>query len=114
MDMGGTTRKCHFAPNGGVLFNYGSITNTASSLSPQKDAFQFWAEMIKAGCGRLAVAAPHYRHEFDMMSSGNEEYGVVWLLTQDGQFIKTLSFRDENWGIVGNANGLMNLSLEQR
>ena len=60
------------------------------------------------------MAAPHYRHEFDMMSSGNEEYGVVWLLTQDGQFIKTLSFRDENWGIVGNANGPMNLSLEQR
>ena len=47
MDMGGTTRKCHFAPNGGVLFNYGSITNTASSLPPSKDAFQFWAEMIK-------------------------------------------------------------------
>ena len=111
MDMGGTTRKCHFAPNGGVLFNYGSIANTASSLSPQKDAFQFWAEMIKAGCGRLAVAAPHYRHEFDMMSSGNEEYGVVWLLTQDGQFIKTLSFRDENWGIVGNANGANELKF---
>ena len=47
MDMGGTTRKCHFAPNGGVLFNYGSITNTASSFPPSKDAFQFWAEMIK-------------------------------------------------------------------
>ena len=41
MDMGGTTRKCHFAPNGGVLFNYGSITNTASSLLRVKMLFNF-------------------------------------------------------------------------
>ena len=49
-----------------------------------------------------------------MMSSGNEEYGVVWLLTQDGQFIKTLSFRDENWELLAMLMGPMNLSLEQR
>lgn len=111
MDMGGTTRKCQFSPNGGVLFNYGTSGSTGTYGSPQKDAYQYWAEMIKAGCGRLAVGAPHYRHESDMMSTSSEEYGVVWLLTQDGQFIKTLSFRDENWGIVGNANGANELKF---
>ena len=54
MDMGGTTRKCHFAPNGGVLFNYGSITNTGIYGNPPVDAFEFWAEMLKAWLWKIS------------------------------------------------------------
>tara|TARA_Y100000401_G_scaffold109077_1_gene104942 strand:- start:422 stop:3055 length:2634 start_codon:yes stop_codon:yes gene_type:complete len=106
MDMSGVTRKCVFSPNGGVQFNYGNITSgTGMYGSPSEDSFQYYISVITAGCGRLAVSAPYYRHRYDDMPSSREEYGMVWLMTQDGQFIKTLSFRDESWSTRGNANG---------
>jgi hypothetical protein len=106
MDMSGATRKCVFSPNGGVLFNYGNISSsTGIHGSPSEDSFQYFISAVTAGCGRLAVSAPYYRHRYDDMPSSREEYGMVWLMTQDGQFIKTLSFRDESWSTRGNANG---------
>ena len=104
--MSGATRKCVFSPNGGVLFNYGNISSSTGMYgSPSEDSFAYFISAVTAGCGRLAVSAPYYRHRYDDMPSSAEEYGVVWLFTQDGQFIKTLSFRDESWSTRGNANG---------
>ena len=106
MDMSGITRKCHFSPNGGVQFNYGNISSgTGMYGNPPVDSFEYFISAITAGCGRVAVSAPYYRHRYDDMPSSAEEYGVVWLFTQDGQFIKTLSFRDESWSTTGNAQG---------
>lgn len=97
-DLGGVPRKKSFAPNGGTLLNLSAATGPA----PVKAGF---ADRIVAGCGRVVFADTRYHQGNEGYYQYTSAYGKAWLYTQDGAFIKTLSFKDEGWGILYGAIG---------
>lgn len=105
--LSGVPIKKSWAPNGGTLMNLASgeqasYTPQLRVPNPVKSGF---ADRIVAGCGRVVFADSRYYHTGDNNYGYTNETGKAWLYTQDGDFIKSLSFKDEGWGILYGAIG---------
>lgn len=105
-DISGTLRKNMFSYTGGsVLNDQYETTSSASENSYQKHTKQAFADRIAAGCGRVVFAQTYSNTVEDTQLSYSNKFGRAWLYTEDGAFIKTLSFMDDQWGAIGASVG---------
>lgn len=100
--LSGVPRRKSFVVNGGSILN---LSGGNLQGNPVKAGH---IDRIAAGCGRVVYANTNYWQENEGNSNYDSRYGKAWLYTQDGAFIKTLSFKDEEWSVIGGAIGKAN------
>lgn len=101
-DISGTLRKNMFSFTGGSVLNDQYETTTYESESSyQKPTKWAFADRIAAGCGRVVFAQTFSNTTLDHKLTYGGDFGKAWLYTEDGAFIKSLSFMDDQWGAIG-------------
>ena len=111
-DLNGIPRKNNWTFTGGTLLNLLSNTSQEIGYGNSWDADVNRADIsqatrITAGCGRVVFFDHTYSDDNDNrmdVTTGLQTwrgFGKGWIYTQDGQFIKAISYQDENWGALG-------------
>lgn len=101
-DMNGVPRKNNWTFTGGTLLNLQAGESRYDSDVNRPDISQ--ADRITAGCGRVVFFDSSYSDSNEARDLGSDSFrgtGKGWIYTQDGQFIKAISYQDENWGWTG-------------
>lgn len=92
LDKAGQCRTSNIIPAGGMVFL------TESDFQPSQAA---------AGCGRYVIADNNYGSDYEMHSSnGITRYGKALLYTQDGDYIKDLTPKDDSYSVLGYSEGM--------
>jgi hypothetical protein len=101
-DLCGVPRKTSWAVNGGTLLN-NTATTQSGNANDRRPIKMGPVNRIVAGCGRVLFAYTDHYQVNDANFNFETPYGKAFLYTQDGAFIKTLSFKDDMWGYFGTA-----------